>query len=223
MLVSAAVPAAMTKDVWWVYLLGVLISSGVLTGAFAAVSRFLASLRRRRGVKELGRTFAAQAELNSALNDVRAVMGACRASILKSTNGGGIPSPGKQLYTSVVYESYSNDGDSTRDLWQNMPVDAPYSQLLSDLYEKKAVNMRTDLMHPGDLKSLYRSTGVEMATVRKIGCSDRAMYYLSLNYKRARELADGEMITLRAAVAHMARLFEQSKEIYEYDFGAPKD
>ena len=210
-----------TKDDWWVYLLYALITSGGLAGLFTGVSKVVASWKRSKGVEELGKTFSAMAELNSALNDLRAQTDACRAVILKSTNGGGIPSPGKGAYSSVVFESYNNAADRIRHLWQDIPVDSQYSQLLNDVYQQGTVRIETKQLPPGDLKDLYDASGVQKSVVCRIGCNELAMFYLSVNFKNPKHLTSGELSIIRAAVAHMAALFKRSKEIYFYDFNSP--
>ena len=212
--------ALAAADSWWVPIVVALISSGALAGAAAGAMKWLQVRRHVKGVKRQGSTFRALVRLNETLEELGVQTGAARCLILRSENGGGIPTPGKTIYSSVIYESDRSTSDRIRDKWQRVPVDAQYAGMLSSVYDKGAVELETSKMKDGDLKDVYVSTGVTRSMVFRIGCSDTAMIYLSICFADGEKITAGHRSQIRSALAYMQEVFRTHGDIYLFDFGS---
>ena len=117
------------------------------------------------------------------LEIARKDLGCARAVVLKAENGGGIPKPGHQIYSSVLWESTDAKTPSIRKKWQKQPVDEEYTKILAQLYQNKSVQIYTKSMEESQLKNLYLATKIHQSQVFHIYHDEAKFIYLSLNYE----------------------------------------
>lgn len=145
------------------------------------------------------------------LNVLTESTSAGRAIILKNHNGDDPAGPhaGSLLYITALYEVFRELGPMS-EKFQRAPVDEAYSHLLQSIATKTYVQLCTDSLHDGFLRTFYRSNGVSMAHKFKIYTHDKAMYYLSVMFAEDHELTDDERETVRYCVTELRNLFKDS-------------
>lgn len=117
------------------------------------------------------------------MNEIMVAADSSRVVLLRTTNGGGIPRPGCSLYSSIVYEVYSQDSEPIKLLWQSQLLDESYLDIISKTISKKEIAVRTKDLKHGMLKSLYEKRGVVKSYVYSIAELPTEFLYLSVNIK----------------------------------------
>jgi hypothetical protein len=201
----------LTKDAWWVYLLGLLISTRGGKLIWAGVKSLKAKLRVRRfhaGIE-------ATAKVYHTLNDLVARTGASRAIILRAENGGGIPTPGRSLYTTIIQEAYSSRSNSIRDSWHRRRADGPYVDLLRQIIQHGEVAIRLDAMDVGELRDLYEANDVKRSQVHMLGSNGHFMAYLSVNFKEDAELTAKQRVAIADAASYLRAVLAKHEEVFQ--------
>lgn len=145
------------------------------------VVKIIAGLIERYTVAWQRRSFARSAAVRDTLEIHRARVGATRAILLQTHNGGGRLTGNALLKSSVVLEAYASVEDSLHHAWQSQPVDAEYRGLLHSLLEHQVVLIEPSTMAPGLLRGLYQAKGVQMSGVALVRSRSDAIDYVSIN------------------------------------------
>lgn len=178
------------------------VISPVIAGA---VGLFYWRIKQRAAVPKY---FRQSDKIHDILNEVISETMASRILILKSHNGGGIPSPGRIIKSSCLYEVVGSGVPPVKADWQNQILDRQYLQILSRILESKQW-IKTDEMKEGMLRDVYLSSGVCCSVIGRIGHSTRALYYISLNFNK--EIPEDQIPlmrnSIRIAVAKLRAFF----------------
>jgi len=146
-----------------------------------------------------------------------------RVLLLKCENGGGVPGPMSEVYSSVLIERHDDRIDSVADKWQRIQVDGWYAQLMSDIIRHgHAVRRTMDMSEESALRAVYEAQGVDhsevfhlatVATTRKGG----AVFYLSANFREsACQMTPRERMVLTGATSQLRDLIGEFHEVLDY-------
>lgn len=164
----------------------------VLAAAVAAIGGIWGIWYKRRLERrdQPPRAIHAQNRINEELANLRHRLGAVRCVLVKTHNGGGIPSAKTPLYTSALYEATT--AHPLHDFWQGISVDAEMSEHLSRLMQEHTVEVNVDDLTPGStMVKLYASDDQQLAkTVHKhyLSHDRKNIYYLSIQWQDARHI-----------------------------------
>ena len=156
-----------------------------------------------RGIERKGKdAVIAHSTVYDLLSELRYDTRAVRVAVVKCHNGGTIPSAKTPLYSTALYEVADNEHGPIRDKWRSLPIDARYTQLLTEMMEKGSVHIdvsSADL--GGTLGAIYGTALVQ--TVRKYHLAHDALgiYYLSVQWPDA-----GHAVTAPQALSIQAAL-----------------
>ena len=105
-----------------------------------------------------------------------------RVLIVKVENGGGIISPGKQVYASAMHEDYnpSQMRDSIKADYQRILVDKGFVTILSKLMTDGYSDLFALKLPKGFIKSKYEAEGVKYAEWYLLHRTSKAIFFLSL-------------------------------------------
>ena len=125
-----------------------------------------------------------------------------RVVVVKTHNGGGIPSAKTPLYSTALYEVA---GEGTRPLkydWQGQPVDGDYVRVLNELLESGSASIAVDALAPGaTLRALYEVAAIESVEKHYLCHDTLGLYYLSLQWdERGYEPSPADVVAIRAAI-----------------------
>lgn len=171
------------KHPFWAIIGAALASGGALHGLIVWVIKN----NNKKKEKKYEQSYKGLRELYESIHLLLTSVHARRVAVLRCENGGGLPSPGKTVYSSVTAEAYDNPKYAVRDLWQKRPVDRQYARLLGDLYDNGWVLLHTDTMLSGPLKDLYQRDGVNASLIVRVAQVPGAFFYLSINFEKQLE------------------------------------
>jgi len=131
-------------------------------------------------------------EIYTIIGQLKHDLGAERILIMKITNGGGIPTAGCTLYSSVVWESFSKRLGSMRADWNKQVLDEQYISLVSDLFmekhkvvfveDPKEGDLQDRKIEEGVLRDLYMAQKISGADFHFIQNSEGITLYLSAQF-----------------------------------------
>lgn len=158
---------------------------GLLTSVLTAVA-----VRLKRKVDQSYRRQGETALIDAAwvyrhLNDCASFLRTDRTLVLYTSNGGGIPSAGKSLFLTVLYEIVRGDGlNPITNRFQGLQVDGSYLAFISQVADpnRGVWQGKPSELEPGLLRSLYESEGVTFAYISRIASTAERFYYLSLHW-----------------------------------------
>ncbi len=211
----------MTID--WNAILIALTGSGGLVGVIALFKKVLRLFRRTQVFHSIDNT----SEAYGVLNDLLIRLGASRVLVLRLENGGGIPSPDKRLFSSVLHEIYTIDLAPVREAWQKRQVDAGYVEMMAKVYRSGGLATEVSGLPKGSvLRDRYEMDGIKNSEVRALGITKDAgaFLYLTVNWRvENRPHARGEAVqreVLRESVQDLRRLLAVSMPQTPLDRGA---
>ena len=146
------------------------------------------------------------------LKELREYLGSKRILLLKTTNGGGLPSPGKVLYATIVAE-VSQEGDSfghvLRAEWQNRLIDHEYIRMLEKVYtDGSVINTVSEMPEHSMLKGQYEKIDIKQTKIIKLGIYNNAFYYLSIGCDRECHGSPAEEYTIDTAIQRLKKLLQ---------------
>lgn len=105
-----------------------------------------------------------------------------RFLILKLTNGADklIKGVRKRYLASAVNEEHKDIHVSVRDLYQQIPVDDEYKNMVLKAYEKKYYEFISETEPDCDLKRIYLKEGINRALIYYIHTDGGTLYFCSL-------------------------------------------
>jgi hypothetical protein len=146
--------------------------------------------------------------LNTLITDTRA----SKAMLLRVQDSGDIPVPGKDLYSSIVYEVYGPDSKPFKKKWRHQLIDQEYVKHLSKVAREGKAKLFTDEMPPGILKDIYVSKDIVMSCVFAIHQEPAYFFYVSITFKIRDEMTPSERVAIRSAIQSLRNIFEERRK-----------
>lgn len=121
-------------------------------------------------------------------------LNAGRVLLLYTSNGGGKPSPGVRLFTSILYEVVKNNKlELIRENYQNVPLDEAYAKVLSKIISEGFISIKPADLDDGLLKDMYISEGVMSSVVVPVVSTKEKFYYLSIRWYDEKSIPSGPL------------------------------
>lgn len=145
--------------------------------------------------------------LNELLHDTHAK----RCTISYTSNGGGIPSAGNNLYTTVLYE-VTNGAESCRDILQNVLADEGYIEMISTVIKDTYSNRRIQSLKEGFIKELKSKEGITTIQLCSMHKTKKRFYYLTVEWSEEQK-ADKmtNLMKIKTANDKISRIFHKTK------------
>lgn len=139
------------------------------------------------------------------LNELRPETKARRVAVVRTHNGGGIPSGRVPIYSSALAEV--TDGvPPLRDLWQGVPVTESYFRLLGEMIRDGEVTVNPDDLADSRLGAVYAAGGTRAAVKALLGSDPECVYYLSVQWgDDGHEIAAAPRLSIDRAVRELRR------------------
>ena len=150
-------------------------------------------------------------EIYDVVQNLRSDLDSERVLLLRTTNGGGLPSPGKVLYASIIAEVVDSNKTkhSIRSEWQNRLVDYAYIRMLETVFMKgQVVNITEDMDNHALLRGAYEKLEIDQTRIVKIGIYNSAFYYISIAEPKGKKLTPSQEYTLYTAIRAIKNLLE---------------
>jgi len=191
---------------------------GAIFGAYKA---FNAYRRSRADARHLDALTAVQ-DLAEELNTILWNSEAERVMLLKSENGGGVPSPGKARYSTVMMEVHDDKLNGVRSQWQRVLLDQHYNDILLKIYREGGCLISIEDM-PKEclLRPMYDASDIQRAYVFLVGVSSKEMFYLVMNQTHLRDMSPETMVTVRQSLGKMIDALDQFEHFVHKPAGFP--
>ena len=176
-------------------------------GAGVVGIKMLKDWARTRRSKHMDAGFADMNELYQTLQTLLGSISADRILIIKSENGGGLPRPGCEIKSSVVHEVYNGKLGSLYEMWQRVPFDHEYSEILSVLSTGQWVWRTAEQLHSRSvLRDLLEEDVKRLAFARICG-TNNALWYIALHFRSSEKIDDSERARTQQAIYRLRVLF----------------
>lgn len=150
-------------------------------GLVAAAAVGAVKSRRANARKQPQRAVFDMVRVYDVLNELRHDADARRVAVVRTHNGGGIPSARVPLYSTALAE-VTDGADTLRDRWKAVPVTESYVRLLGDMIESGEVTVNPDDLKDSHLAVVYAVGGTRTAVKALLGSDPEALYYLSVQW-----------------------------------------
>jgi hypothetical protein len=193
-------------DFDWNTPITVLFGSG---GVGALLIKYLLDKRHARKSRRVQQSYARIAEVFKILQFVRLATRATRVCVLKTENGGGVPAPGCDVKSSVLYETA--DPSMTRELassWQKVALNGVWAEVLKKLAVDKNVRL-TPNPEMGPHYDFLAESDCATVEFALIDLTEAAMYYLSVHLAAGVELTPKEISAVHAGARRINLLFQE--------------
>jgi hypothetical protein len=200
---------------------GAALSAGA--AGFGFYKAYKAHRRRRSNARHVGALVAVQ-EIANNLNAILWDTAVERVMLLKCENGGGIPSPGQQRYSSIMLEVHDGCLSGIRGRWQRVLLDQYYHDMLLTIYRDGATKLSVQDM-PEDclLYPMYTSAGVARSYVFLVGVTEKEMFYLVLNQVHEIDLVGEGLIVVRQSLSKITEALGQFEDFVHTPGPFPAD
>ena len=195
---------------WWQV---IVTAISVVGTGLAMVQATRAGLRRRantrwdRSYKDIGRVYETIQGLMSAGP-------ANRVLVIKSENGGGIPTPDGDVTNTVTHEVCDSDVDPVRKLWNRVKLDRSYSAVITAVNTDGVRDVTLDELPPSALlRDLFETCGCTQARMVRICATPRALLYLCVCVDAKTELAPADRLQIRAAAQTLCSIFANHHQL----------
>lgn len=152
-------------------------SGGLITGIIAGWREYT----RWRVAKNNGafsRTLPLMHRVYESIFALKSSIDASSVVVCASENGGGVPTVGSQLYSSLLYEVNDATMQPIRESWQRQQLDLEYVGILSTMLTVGPTEIHTADMQGGILKDLFLRHNIESAVFVKVAETSRKLIYL---------------------------------------------
>jgi hypothetical protein len=179
----------------------------VVRQVFNTVRELISERARKKHLEGLRKISQIYEELNQIVASDQNVS---RATIVRSSNSGGIPQPGCRIYIRALHESFKTLFDSVvhGNRWQERQADQHYITLVREIAESGGAETRTqDLPEDSTLRAIWDASKIHKGSLKRLKLSGTEMIYLEVLY---REDLDQDAV----AKAVFATSVDQLKQLF---------
>lgn len=189
-------------------ILGAMLGSG---GLAVTILKLIEKWVDHRRQKASGRAILGGADIYEAMNKYLDATKAERVLLLYTSNGGGIPSPARPVYCSILYEVKNPNLNPIRSLFQQMPLDQGYTSMLKEVIVNGQADFNIEDMPEGFLKDLYLSEGVISSRITEVHRTEERYYYLSARWDDVKKIPAEFALNVetRATVTVIQKILKQ--------------
>lgn len=137
-----------------------------------------------------------------------------RVLIFKTTNGGGMPHVGSNIYAKCLFEDYDPAYfKSVKEDYSRVEADRHYERLVVDVARHKRVEIKTRELPSGVLKDIYEAEGVAVSYVYFLHQTKSEFYYMSIAIHRefVDRLTASDVLKASMTVQKIAQIYKTIK------------
>lgn len=203
----------MSQTPLWIQVVLAIVSSG----SIAAIVHLVRDQLRRRASRLYDVGYADISRIYEHIQDLLSDTTANRVLVLKSENGGGIPSPGCVVKSSVLYEVVDSPAKPISQSWQLVPLDQDYSSILAQVNsDGRAVVEREQLHHESLTHELLQAADATHCYVFRICATAHALLYLSVQYScldQQEVMSAEDHAAARGVLGKLGRIFQRHHQL----------
>ncbi len=199
-------------EVDWNIIVPAIFGSG---GALVGLINLWSSRRTTNKAKQVRDNYARIASVYRILETIRVATRASRVCVLKTENGGGIPAPGCDVKSSILYEAA--DRSSTKELqsaWQKVQLNGVWAQILQQIATERCATLTPDFA-VGPHYDFLRESNCAKVHFVLIDITEPALFYLSIHLDAGAELSPQQESAAHQGVRQISQLFQAGSSLTE--------
>lgn len=161
---------------------------------------------KRRQDNEVRQAYEDRVAVGAELARLREVTGAIRTFVLKSENGGGIPTPGRVVSTSVLYESCRPGAVPVASSWVNVRNDHFMDHIINDLLKEGVVHVNTAEAPLGDFRTAAEALGTQQIYMRHVSLQPDKVLFMSVTWDEPHPITPRDLNEIRVSAGRLALL-----------------
>lgn len=186
-------------------------------GGAAALIGLIRELTKASRSKSMDQGLHDIHEIYIELQELLSKTSADRIQVLKSHNGGGLPKPGSEIRSTVVYEVFNGTLRSLRDTWQRVPLDQEYSEILSILSAGQWVWRKTERLAERSVMRDMLESEVSLVVLTRICGTTNALWYIALHFRGTAEVPEAQRVAVRQAIYRLRVLFARYQTLVKQE------
>lgn len=179
------------------------------SGSMAALVQVARELYKHRASKKYDSGYSHIREIYELIQQLLSDSKANRVLVLLSENGGGIPSPGTQVKTSVYHEVCDSPAKPISEFWQLVPIDQDYASVLADINTKGHATLEVSELHETALRDLLVVGEASRVYMFRICATPHALLYLSIQYHGDEVMSEHDRVETRGIVTQLCGIFNK--------------
>lgn len=175
----------------------------VMPAIYKLIRRIITRIKTRRfekGIEKVYKIYGSFQELSHELS-------ATKVMLMKATNGGGLPAPGRPLHVTAVVEVAAPGVKMIREEWQDRIVDHSYIQVLERVYVDDHVEIKTkELEEFSTLKGVLEASGTVQTSIQKVGVIGDGFYFLSVQWNKERKISTADVYAMESEIDTLKKI-----------------
>lgn len=196
---------------WTPILTAAVGSGGALAAIISALSQRYKAKKEQKARKNHANGYRRLSEIYKTLEFVRTSVRCTRVCVLKTENGGGIPAPGCDVKSSVLYENA--DYTMKRELassWQKVLLNGIWAAILQEIAANQLATLKqVDGLDPR-FNFLSESDCAKVQFVL-IDLTPTAMFYMSVHLDKEVDLSEKEASNIAVGARRIKQLFNSNE------------
>ena len=181
-------------------------SAGVVVLVTTAGNLIAKYLERRDRYKSAIRKIS---EIYDGFNRVIDDSKADRVLILKSHNGGGKPTPGTDLYVSIIHEMSTKGVEQIKQQYQRILIDDTYIRIIQQIILERTIEIRIqDLPENSFIRLTYEKDNLKWIYFFEIKGNANSYFFGSFSTKDEKGFTPGDKLAFKLAIDKFKRIFE---------------
>jgi hypothetical protein len=132
---------------------------------------------RKKHLEKLSNNLQDLSQIYRIIEQLLQDSGADKVLILRASNGGGIPKPGSEMFTKLLYASTVDEDLEIYQKYNSIKIDGPYVDMLIDIQKNGQTYKVIKDMPNSLLKRLYQSENIQYSEIYFLGNNANEMYY----------------------------------------------
>lgn len=144
---------------------------------FELLTELFRFFRNIFSLRKAGDALVAMAEIYDNLKNVLQSTDANRIVVMRAENNGGIIKPGCNVFTSIIYEDFSDNLQGIKSDFQRTTLDSQFNSKLVYVYQNQEKKICVDDLQEGLFKTMFGAEGMRYAEMFYIHHDKKAFYF----------------------------------------------
>ena len=194
---------------WWQLVIALISVAGTVLASVKSVQAFL----RKRASSKWDQSYTDIRDIYQAIQNLLAETPASRVMVMKSENGGGIPTPDGVVTNSVTYEVNDPGVDPVQKFWTDVRLDAVYSDIIMAVSTKGVSDISASELSSGDLYDFFEACECANARLVRICATRSALLYLCVCLGKDATLEASDRLRIGATARELCGIFANHHEL----------
>ena len=194
---------------WWQLVMTII----PIIGTIFALVRALQGVLRRRASHKWDRSYTDIQSIYQTIQELLSNTPANRVLVVKSENGGGIPTPDGDVTNTVIHEVCGSDTDPIQKDWVGIKLDRIYSGVITKVSTLGVADVAFRDLEAGEFRDLFTKGECHQARLMRICATGSALLYICICLGKDATLDSDDRLRLRAAARRLCKIFAHHHQL----------